>query len=116
MNKTLIINPGSEGIEDATEQNAMDNMKHYIADCEVDDLSFVRIPQKDYGDGRFAFLIWKGTRCHEIQIPGLPLDKVRYVGSKGQNIWDYPRLYIDDGSLIWKFAIRHEKDFKEVEK
>ncbi len=113
--KGMIINPGTGKVGDATEQNAIENMKHYVADCEVCDLSFVRIPQKDYGEGRFAFLVWKGTRCHEIQMPGLSLDKVRYVGSEGQNIWNFPRLYVDDGSWIWQFAIRHEEHFKEVD-
>ncbi len=115
MNKKLIINPGTSEIDNATEQNAVENIEQYVKDCEIGGLTFVRVPENDYGDGRFAFKVCKGKVCHEIQMPGLPLDKVRYVGSEGQNIWDFPRLYVDDSSWIWLFAIRHESDFKEVD-
>jgi len=37
-------------------------------------------------------------------MPGLPLDLVRYTGENGQNIWNFPRLYLDDSSWVWKFA------------
>jgi hypothetical protein len=30
---------------------------------------------------------------------------VRYLGIPGQNIWDFPRLFVDGSSWVWKFAI-----------
>jgi hypothetical protein len=100
-----IINPGSGPVNNATEENAAENIKHYILDNGVEGVEFVRIPNKDYGNGRFAFLLWKNTICHEIQMPGLPLERVRFVDSEGQNIWDFPRLYVDGSSWVWKFAL-----------
>jgi hypothetical protein len=44
-------------------------------------------------------------RSIEIQMPGLPVERVRYMGETGQNIWDFPRLYVDDSSWIWQFAL-----------
>ena len=110
---TVIINPGTGVVVDATEQNAAENIKHFITDCQTDDIECVRIPEKDYGEGRYAFLLWEDCCCHEIQMPGLPLERVRYVGSDGQNIWDYPRLYVDGSSWVWQFAVLLEGMWKQ---
>jgi hypothetical protein len=101
----VVINPGSGPVADATEEHAAENMRHFVTDCKVDGLRFVRVPDVDYGDGRFAFLLWKQERCHEIQMPGLPLDQVRFTGAGHQSIWDFPRLYVDGSSWVWKFAV-----------
>ena len=107
----ICINPGTGALNETNEKNAIENMKHFIADCKIPELNFTRIECKDYGEGRYAFLIWKDMTCHEIQMPGLPLDKVRFMDEKTQNIWDFPRLYIDDSSWIWIFAILDEESF-----
>lgn len=113
---TVIINPGSGPVPNATEDNAVDNMRHFVTDCKQDGLQFVRIPNADYGEGRFAFLIWRNTRCHEIQMPGLGLDRVRYTGSEEQNIWHFPRLYVNGSSYVWKWALLAEdSDWTEPE-
>lgn len=103
MSTVVLINPGSGAVEGASEQNAIENIKHYITDVGVEGVSWVRISEKDYGDGRFAFLVWKDNVCHEIQMPGLPLANVRYMD--GMNPFEFPRLYVDDSSWLWKFAI-----------
>lgn len=105
----ICINPGSGPVADATEENATANMVHYLADCGVDGLECVRIATKDYGEGRFAFLVWKDTTCHEVQMPGLPLEAVRFTGAEDQNIWHYPRLYVDGSSWVWKYAVFDEE-------
>lgn len=110
----IIMNPGTEAVPNATREHAIKNMSIFLADCEIEDLSFVSISERDYGDGRYAFLVWKNTRCHEIQMPGLPLHKVRFMGEDDQNAWDFPRLYIDGSSWLWKYALLDsEEDWKE---
>ena len=110
----VIINPGSGPVDNHNEENAIENIKHYITDCKVDGLKFIRIPREDYNkeyqDGRYAFLVWKGNRCHEIQMPGTPLNKVRYMGEEDQNVWDFPRLYVDGSSWLWCYAILDDDD------
>jgi len=106
----IIINPGAGPVQQATEENAIINMEHFKTDCGGGDINFIRTPKADYGDGRFAFLLWKGTRCHTIQMPGLELSKVRYTDEENQNIWDYPRLYVDGSSWVWKFAVLNSED------
>ena len=105
------INPGTEPIHEASEKNAINNMQHYITDHQESSLEFVRVPKLDYSQGRFAFLLYKkdATRYHEIQMPGLPLHKVRYVNEEEQNIWNFPRLYVDGKSWVWKFGILDNK-------
>lgn len=102
----IIVNPGTGPVAEASESHAIENMKHYITDLGVS-CNYIRIPEKDYGEGRFAFLVWLGNECHEIQMPGLPLENVRYMDNPNQNPFDFPRLYVDDSSWLWMFAIRH---------
>lgn len=101
----IIINLGTGPVKNATEKNAIENIKHFILDNRVEDVNWVRIPQMDYKEGRYAFVLWKENTCYEIQMPGLPLEQVRYMGSEDQNILDFPRLYVDGSSWIWEYAI-----------
>ena len=105
----IAINPGSGPVTEATEENATHNMAVFILDLGARNLSVVgatRIPDKDYGEGRYAFsLAMHDGRAFEVQMPGLPLDQVRWLKSEGQDIWQFPRLYVNDGSWIWYFAL-----------
>lgn len=106
---TVFINPGSGPVAEATEQHATHNTAVFILDLSTRNLPVVgatRIPDSDYGDGRYAFsLAMSDGRTVEVQMPGLPLDRVRWLGAEGQDIWDFPRLYVDDSSWIWFFAL-----------
>lgn len=100
----MIVNPGTGPINNCEEIFAIDNIKHFITDLKIK-YEAIRIPAKDYGEGRYAFLIYMDNICHEVQMPGLPLDKVRFVKSNDQNIWNFARLYIDGSSWVWLFAL-----------
>ena len=116
MSKTVvIINPGTFDMDDTTEENVITNMHQFIKDCHIDGLSFKRLPEKDYGGGRYAFTVSRNgyTRTAEIQMPGRTLDKVRFTGAKEQNIWHYPRLYVDGSSWVWVFAVSILDDWEE---
>lgn len=101
----VIINPGTGPVTNASEEHATENIKHFLTDIGIPNVSWVRTPNKDYGESRYAFLIWKDRQCHEVQMPGLPLERVRFMENEGQNVWDFPRLYVDGGSWIWCIAI-----------
>lgn len=65
-----------------------------------------RSADEDYGDGRYCFLLhFDNGTAREVQMPGVALDRVRFVGADSQNIWDFPRLYIDGSSWVWKYAV-----------
>ena len=101
----VIVNPGTGPLADATELNAATNIVTFLLDIGLDDVWASRDPDADWGEGRFAFKLidHRGHEC-EIQMPGWPLDAVRYHGH-GQNIWSFPRLYIDGSSFVWKLAV-----------
>jgi hypothetical protein len=107
----VIINPGTEPIVETSEKYAIENIEHFITDSKIKNLNWIRIPEHDYGNGRYAFLLWRGRHCLEIQMPGLPLSRVRYTGEPEQNIWNFPRLYTDGSSYVWQYAVPSESDF-----
>ncbi|NUP52308.1 MAG: hypothetical protein HOW97_34055 [Catenulispora sp.] len=110
----LIINPGSGPVPEATEEHATANMAVLADDLRARGVAvdtFIRRPEADYGDGRYAYVLTVTDHpSAEIQMPGLPTDQVRYLGEEGQNIWDFPRLYVDDSSWVWKFALEVIRD------
>lgn len=101
----IVINPGSGPVADATEENAAFNMAAFILDVGAPTATIERAAAKDYGEGRFAFVVRLGSNECEVQMPGLLLDAVRYTGTNGQNIWHFPRLYTDGSSYVWEFAV-----------
>ncbi|WP_432169087.1 hypothetical protein [Streptomyces sp. 1222.5] len=105
----VIINPGSGPVAEATEAHAATNITVFGDDLRragLDVLACNRMPDDDYGDGRYAFeLEMADGGSIEIQMPGLPVERVRFMGEDGQNILDFPRLYIDGSSYVWEFAL-----------
>ena len=104
---TIIINPGSGPVAEATEADARANMSAFWTDLtarKMEPGAFTRNTAADYGEGRYAFDFYIGDELHQIQMPGLPLEKVRYLGGE-QSPWDFPRLYVDDSSWLWFFAL-----------
>lgn len=101
----IFINPGTGPVNDATAADARLNIRQFVKELALSGVRIRRHARDDYGDGRYAFrLYYAGQRC-EIQMPGLPTDQVRFLGTEGQNAWDYPRLYVDGSSWLWKFAL-----------
>lgn len=105
---TLFINPGSGPVDGADIDTAASNMEALTRDllalgCKVGDTSHAA--RDSDGDGRWPFVITVNGREHEVDMPGLPLDRVRFMGEDDQNIWDFPRLYVDGSSWIWQFAL-----------
>lgn len=111
---TIHINPGTGAVPSATVENATANINQLVLDVAAarknyDHILTHRIESADYGDGRYAFIVvfrdWTGLHAHEIQMPGLPLEQVNFGARENDNAWDFPRLYVDDSSWLWKFAI-----------
>ena len=109
----IIISPGAGPVDGpTTEAQARANMGALIADVNQAAITpdtpatFDPACLGTDGDGRFTFVLIRadGTTV-AVDMPGLPLDRVRYMGAGVQNIWDFPRLYIDGSSWIWAYAI-----------
>ncbi|MNH75602.1 hypothetical protein D3C73_278460 [compost metagenome] len=103
----LSVNPGSENTNDYGFEQAYNNILVYINDCEIE--LYIQsancIPEDN---GRYLFtlkspLSYKLT--YEIEMPSLPLNEIRYMQEEGQNIWNYPRLYVNGSSWVWTYGL-----------
>jgi hypothetical protein len=106
----VYINPGTGPVEGSNEVDAFNNMVKLCEDAGVIDKldmpdAIKRTPEADDGDGRLEFTITLGDRTCEVSMPGIPLLLVRFLGEPGQSIWDFPRLYVNGSSWVWKYAI-----------
>lgn len=111
MSLGLVINPGTGSIPGATEENAIANMSQFMQDCDVKDMRYTRSAERDDSEGRFGFDLYRegDPLVVKVQMPGLPLERVRYMGETG-NPWNFPRLYVDGSSWLWEFAIEIVRD------
>ena len=112
---TVIINPGTGPIPDATLTQAFLCAEQLVADIAdkevrpsaqpfVSGAKYSRAPFRD-ADGRYGFTFRAGDFSAVVDIPGIPVDRVRYLKLDGQNIWNYPRLYINESSFVWYYVV-----------
>ena len=117
MPTTVIINPGTGPVANATEQAAYENVIALVKDALGESMALgpsgdtARIARDlslgegtDEG-GRFSYVVTLGDRTCAIDMPGIALERVRYTGADGQNIWHFPRLYVDGSSWVWMYAV-----------
>jgi hypothetical protein len=100
----IIINPGTEDQEGATEQNALKSLQYFLDDLGVVGLETTRNESADRR-GWFGFKItYRGNEV-EVDIPGSDPEVVR----KGEP-WASPRLYVNSSSWLWGFALGITRD------
>jgi hypothetical protein len=115
---TLHVNPGSGPVQSSTEENAWVNIRSFVDDLGAKGVAVVNILRRsdaDRREGRYEFdLFLRDPQPQEesaprskisVSMPGRPLDRVRYLKLPEQDIWQFPRLYIDGSSWVWFFAI-----------
>lgn len=100
----IIINPGSGPVRDANEEDAKLNIEQFIKDLNKESIISYRNRKCDE-EGRYRFTLSLNGCKHQIDMPGIPLEQVRYMDTEEQNIWHYPRLYVDGSSWVWLFAL-----------
>lgn len=111
----VMINPGSGPVGgEISWDNAYENITAYIADCEIP-MRVVRSEHED-DEGRYLFVLRNDEYDYQIDVgmPGLPLEKVRYVEGDKRNILDFPRLYVDGSSWIWYIGTVKRENVKEI--
>lgn len=110
---SLILNPGAGDVPGPTSyHNAALNMNAFMDDLrKAHGYTGMGVVPSDRQklSGRWSFLVKAAVpgaplKQWEVDMPGLPLDQVRYTGPP-QNPFDFPRLYIDGSSWLWKFAV-----------
>lgn len=110
----ILMNPGAEKCKLGTWDQAYENIKRFIEECEIP----MHIVRSDFtpNDGRYSFVLDADEFSYNtiIEMPGLPLEQVRYMDEEGQNPFEFPRLYVDGGSWLWKFALITKEQVIEV--
>ena len=99
----VFVNPGTGPVSDATEAEARKNMKQLVIDAEIQGARVRRKSRLDE-NGRFGFRVIYADQAWDVEMPGLPLERVRFV--KGLDPWQFPWLYLDGSSWLWEFAVR----------
>ena len=102
----VIINPGSGPVENANLDDAATNMDAFLKDCGITEYGYFT---GGYEGGRYQFVIYIGERVVSIHMPGLPLERVRFTGADDQHIGHFPRLFVDDDTWVWKYAVNMVK-------
>jgi len=98
----VLINPGSGAVQNGSKEQSEMNLKQFLSDLGIKaNYEFVKVED----DGRHSYKVWNETHTHEIEMPAIPLENVRYLGAEGQNIFNFPRLYVDGSSWVWKYAL-----------
>lgn len=119
----IIVNPGTGPIHNATLQNAEANISQLVSDIierlprdlAATSITATRDPGQDSADdGRYGFTIAlcltsAGNISYEasrsVEMPGLPLEAVNFGARDDDSAWDFPRLYVDGSSWLWKYAL-----------
>lgn len=108
----VMVNPGTGPVHNATRGQAAKNVTQLVADVlgeRSDTVATEDTGRED--DGRFTFVLRCGERTCEVDMPGLAVDEVRFMDGEDQNIWDFPRLYVEGSSWVWSFAISQTQHY-----
>lgn len=102
----VVINPGSGPVGGADSDHARANMRQFVMDLglNAEQVELISGPGREDA-GRWLFVVRVDGIEHEVEMPGIPLDQVRWMDEAGQNIWHFPRLYVDGSSWVWLFAL-----------
>lgn len=105
----ILLNPGTADIPNTSLLYARANMHVLLADIGLSNVR-MRYRSRDTDGGRYGFRLFFQSRTCDIQMPGLPIERVRWMDHT-QNIFDFPRLYINGSSWIWKIGIDIAREF-----
>lgn len=101
---TFIINPGTEGVRNATVTLAAKAAKSFAYElgANVRVVRFGRMDVRRRPDERGYVPFWlaRGKRRVRLDVPGVSLDELR-----SESLRTAPRLYIDGASFWWRWAL-----------
>lgn len=92
---------------EGTFDNAYKNILQFIEDSEIP-LVMKTAEGLPHEDGRFFFTLGSPLSPElfwEVEMPGLPLEEVRYTASFGRGMFDFPRIWVGGASWLWHHAI-----------
>ena len=113
--RTVSINVGIGPIDNASVGYSRQNISQLILDAgfELDQIGVEKLGDDD--KGRFYYKLTHGEKICYIDMPGIDIALVRYLGDKDQDIRDFPRLYVNGSSWLWLFAVKIVKTILQGE-
>lgn len=103
------INPGSGPLEGTTKENALANIQAFVRDLEMVGVKSMALPNSH--GGRWAFAVGTESEACRVDMPGLPIEQVRFMGGLSQDPWQFTRLYVDGSSWLWCYALDIVRDY-----
>jgi hypothetical protein len=86
---------------------AYENIQKFIEDCEIE-LHIIQTEFISDEKKRYTFILESnevGNYTVKITMPSLPLEKLRYIEEKDQDVYNYYRILVNDSSWLWKYAL-----------
>ena len=107
----FVINPGSGPVAGSSDTEAWVDIMAFIDDLGLENVSVGAEATGSWrldpaiDDGRKGFDLEYDGRHVQVAMPGLMLEQVRWMEGHSQDIWQFPRLYVDGDSWVWFFAL-----------
>ena len=103
----FILNPGSGPVARASAQLAWEAIARFADDLRArgHDVQDPVCTSPDGDRGRYRFTLTVDGATREIDMPGVPIDQVRFMAEPGQDVFHFPRLYVDVSSWLWCHAL-----------
>jgi hypothetical protein len=92
-------------IEGSKEKCADLNIAQLVQDVDLERITYHRDISKDKRDGRFTYQLSHEEKEIQVEMPGLPLERVRYLRKEKKESCDFPQLRVDESSWTWDFAV-----------
>lgn len=114
------INPGAGTVRGRTTfSHARQNLEALVKEAGLPGLTR-RVVDRAADEGCYHFELGYPLPGHvniprsrwcPVGMPGLPLRQVRFVDDVKQDCLEFPRLYINGNSWLWKYAVSIVRDF-----
>lgn len=109
----VLINPGTGPNEgDICREHAIANIEAFMAELGLPPpvVSVTMASPKHDGAGWYQFVLHRGIRKVDVDMPGLPLGEIRCDADLKNLPRGAPRLYVDGNSWWWGIAVGFARD------
>lgn len=104
-----MINVRTGPADGGPEGDAEANVAVFVTDLRERGVEVLKVERNrsiDDGERLYGFdLVLSNGETIKLEMPGLPIQDVRYIRLPGQDPNTFPRLYVDNSSWLWFFAL-----------
>lgn len=112
----ILISPGSGPLNVHNRRHAEENVAAFVEELRLDGVEW-SLGELDKFSGRYVFTLRYCGRVLEGLMPGLPGAEVRFYNRPDQDIFSFPRLFLQGSSWCWIWAVQlAREEFVEAAK